>query len=170
MRTAMRFIACASIAAALLSVTNVEAQGMGRRDRGGASRDTPSRDSKRETAPAQAQEPYAALERELPSLGVDLLLSERQLALWRAFERDIRDLAELDRARRRHLMSLRQAGEAPPDASTLLASLAEDERMKAETAADMKRDLAALYAQLDENQKRTLDRRVVQSQTDPLGR
>jgi hypothetical protein len=153
-RAAMRLVAFAVLAAGLMLAADAGAQGM-RRDRGGASRDTsPSRETKRE----------------LPSLGVDLLLSERQLTLWRVFERDIRDLAELDRARRRHLMSLRQAGEGPADASSLIGSLAEDERMKSEAATDMKRDFAALYAQLDDNQKRTLDRRVVQSQTDPLGR
>jgi hypothetical protein len=166
----MKVITYALIAAGLMLAADAGAQGM-RRDRGGASRDTsPSRETKREAAAPQGQEPYAALERELPSLGVDLLLSERQLTLWRVFERDIRDLAELDRARRRHLMSLRQAGEGPADASSLIGSLAEDERMKSEAATDMKRDFAALYAQLDDNQKRTLDRRVVQSQTDPLGR
>jgi hypothetical protein len=166
----MKVITYALIAAGLMLAADAGAQGM-RRDRGGASRDSSaSRETKREAAAPQGQEPYAALERELPSLGVDLLLSERQLTLWRVFERDIRDLAELDRARRRHLMSLRQAGEGPADASSLIGSLAEDERMKSEAATDMKRDFAALYAQLDDNQKRTLDRRVVQSQTDPLGR
>jgi hypothetical protein len=158
------------IAAASLVAIDTGAQGMPRRDRGSSSRDAPSRERAKETPPAQGQDPYAALERELPSLGVDLLLTERQLENWRAFERDVRDLAEMDRTRRRHLLSLRQAENKAPGAVSLVSSLAEDERMKAEAAADLKRHLDALYAQLDESQKRTLDRRVVQSQTDPLGR
>jgi hypothetical protein len=158
------------IAAASLIAIDAGAQGMPRRDRGSSPRDAPSRERAKETPPAQGQDPYAALERELPSLGVDLLLTERQLENWRDFERDVRDLAEMDRARRRHLLSLRQAENKAPGAVSLVSSLAEDERMKAEAAADLKRHLDALYAQLDESQKRTLDRRVVQSQTDPLGR
>jgi hypothetical protein len=93
-----------------------------------------------------------------------------QLDPWRAFERDVRDLAEMDRARRRHLISMRQADNQAPGAVSLVSSLVEDDRMRAEAAADLKRHLDALYALLDESQKRTLDRRVVQSQADPLGR
>jgi hypothetical protein len=171
-RRALKWLALGSIVAALTLTVDAGAQGMRRGGGGGASRDSPNatRDRARDPATSQAPEPYSALEHELPSLGVDLLLNERQLGLWRAFERDVRDLAELDRAQRRHLMSLRQAGEGPRDATTLIGSLAEDERMKSDAAADLKRDLAALYAMLEDNQKRTLDRRVVQSQTDPLGR
>jgi hypothetical protein len=161
---------CATIAAASLVAIHAGAQGMGRHDRGSSSRDTPSRERAKETPPVQGQDPYAALERELPSLGIDLLLNAGQLETWRAFERDVRDLAEMDRARRRHLLSLRQAENKAPGAVSLVSSLVEDERVKAEAASDLKRHLDALYAQLDESQKRTLDRRVVQSQTDPLGR
>ena len=143
------------------------AQMMPRRDRGSSTRDsTPA--PKRDAAPSQ--EPFAALERELPSLNVDLLLGANQVELWRAFERDVRDMAELDRAQRRHLMSLREGGESAPTAVLVIASLAEDERMKNDTLGDLKRHLEALYAALGENQRRTLDRRVVMSQSEPLGR
>ena len=67
-------------------------------------------------------------------------------------------------------MSLRTAGESPPTAIALLGALVEDDRLKAEASNDMKRHLEALYAKLDDSQKRTLDRRVVLSQTEPLGR
>ncbi|HEY4998805.1 MAG TPA: hypothetical protein VII36_06670, partial [Usitatibacter sp.] len=66
--------------------------------------------------------------------------------------------------------SLREGGENPPTAMLVIASLAEDERMKNDALADLKRHLEALYAALDDRQKRTLDQRVVQSQTQPLGR
>jgi hypothetical protein len=55
-------------------------------------------------------------------------------------------------------------------APALIATLAEDERMKADATADLKSHLDALYARLDDNQKRMLDRRLVQSQSDPLGK
>jgi hypothetical protein len=52
----------------------------------------------------------------------------------------------------------------------VIAALVEDERMKGDAMADLKRHLEALYAKLDEKQRGTLDRRVVMSQTEPLGR
>lgn len=170
MKSTGKFAIYATLAAASLAAIQAGAQGMGRHGGGSSSRDAVSRERAKETPPAQAQDPYAALERELPSLGVDLLITAVQLDTWRAFERDVRDLAEMDRARRRHLISMRQADNQAPGAVSLVSSLVEDERMKAEAAADLKRHLDALYALLDESQKRTLDRRVVQSQADPLGR
>ena len=158
---------CVLAAVLALVAAAAAAQMMGRRDRGNSTRDsTPV--AKRDAAPSQ--EPFAALERELPSLNVDLLLGTSQVELWRAFERDVRDMAEMDRAQRRHLMSLREGGESAPTAVLVIASLAEDERIKNDTLGDLKRHLDALYAALSDNQKRTLDRRVVMSQTEPLGR
>ena len=158
---------CALLAALALATADATAQMMPRRDRGATSRES-SQPQRREAAPSP--EPFAALERELPSLNVDLLLNADQLATWRGFERDVRDVAEMDRARRRHLLALREGGEGAPTALALIASLVEDERMKNDALADLKRDLEALYGKLDEIQKRTLDRRVVMSQTEPLGR
>jgi hypothetical protein len=51
----------------------------------------------------------------------------------------------------------------------MIATLEEEDRQKAEASADLKRHFEALYAMLDEGQRRMLDRRVVQSQTEPLG-
>lgn len=98
------------------------------------------------------------------------MLTGDQVGAWSVFERDVRDLAEMDRSRRRHLFSLRTAGESPPTAIAMISALAEDDRLKAEASNDMKRHLEALYAKLDDTQKRTLDRRVVLSQVEPLGR
>ncbi len=163
-------IALVALTALVVSI-DAGAQGFPRRDRSGSPRDAQAtRDRESKGVAAAAPEPFAALERELPSLKVDLLLTAEQVAAWSAFERDVRDIAEMDRARRRHLMSLRTAGESPPNAIALIGALAEDDRLKAEASNDMKRHLEALYAKLDDSQKRTLDRRVVLSQTEPLGR
>ncbi len=86
------------------------------------------------------------------------------------FERDVRDVAEMNRSQRRHVMALREGGEKPPTAIALVATLAEDERLKAEATVELQRHLESLYAGLTEAQKRTLDRRIVLSQTEPLGR
>ncbi|MGZ5048808.1 MAG: hypothetical protein ACXWG1_16210 [Usitatibacter sp.] len=166
MRT--RVFQCAAIVLLIALEADAAAQMMPRRERGGSQRESSSQPQKREAAPGV--EPFAALERELPSLNVDLLLNADQLALWRVFERDVRDVAEMDRAQRRHLLALREGGEREPTAPAMIASLAEDGRMKSGALADLERHLAELYATLDDRQKRTLDRRVVMSQTEPLGR
>lgn len=163
-----RKLGMATVSVALLLVAaDAAAQGMGRRYGAGAPRES-QQPQRREASPGQ--EPFAALERELPSLNVDLLLNKDQLDLWRAFERDVRDVAEMGRTQSRHASSLREGGENPPTAMLVIASLAEDERMKNDALADLKRHLEALYAALDDRQKRTLDQRVVQSQPQPLGR
>jgi hypothetical protein len=115
-------------------------------------------------------DPFSAMERELPSLKSDLGLREPQLNAWAVFERDVRDVAEMDRTRRKHLMALRESGEKPPTAVTVIATLAEEDRLRSEATADLKRHFDTLYALLDEGQRRTVDKRVVLSQTDPLGR
>jgi hypothetical protein len=138
------------------------AQGMPGRNRGGSPRE--SREQKPYNAtPAVASDPFSALERELPSLEVDLMLKPEQLDGWRVFVRDVRDVAEMGRTWRKHVMSAH-------DGSTLIASLAEDERLKYEATSDLKRHFDQLYSGLDDAQRRTLDRRVVQAQAEPLGR
>ena len=160
----MRWIAVLIVAFVALDAA---AQGMPRRDRGGSPRD---RDRPAAATPVVPSDPFSALERELPSLEVDLLLKPAQLDAWRVFARDVRDVAEMDRAWRKHLSSLREGGERPPTASTLIATLSEDARLKSEATADLRRHFDQLYSALDDAQRRTLDRRVVQSQVEPLGR
>ncbi len=153
--------------AMILFAADASSQGMPRRDRASTTRD---RDRPAAATPIVASDPFSALERELPSLEVDLLVKPAQLEAWRVFARDVRDVAEMDRAQRKHLMSLREGGEKPPTASTLIAALSEDARLKSEATADLRRHFDQLYSTLDDAQRRTLDRRVVQSRVDPLGR
>jgi hypothetical protein len=142
---------------------------MPRRERSGSPREGRDRSAARETPSASSVDPFAALERELPSLQVDLLIRAEQLDDWRVFERDVRDIAEMERTRRRHLLALKDAGEKQPTAITFIGSIVEDDRLKAEASADLKRHVEALYSRLDESQRRTFDRRMIQSQTEPLG-
>jgi hypothetical protein len=147
---------------AVVFAMEAAAQGMPRRDRSGSPRE--NREQAR-PAPVVPNDPFSALERELPSLEVDLLLKPTQVEAWRAFARDVRDVAEMDRARRKHLSSLRdQTG------TQVISALAEDERLKYEAMMDLKRHFDQLYSDLDDAQRRTVDRRVVQSQVEPLGR
>ena len=171
LRTIMILMAGISIASTIVDVTAQGYPGSG----GGAGRRGPPRgeankpgETRREPS-AGIGDPFASLERELPSLKVDLMMREDQLDDWRVFERDVRDMAELERARRRHLLALRESGDKPPTALTVIGSLTEDARLRAEAAGDLKRHAESLYGRFDEAQRRTFDRRTVQSQTDPLG-
>jgi hypothetical protein len=157
----------------LLAFATLDAatQGMpGRRGPGGREMG-PTRDREiRRDEPniaARAIEPYGALERELPSLKVDLMIRAEQLDAWRMVERDVRDIAEMERARRRHLLALKSSERGT--ATAFVSSLAEDDRVKAEAAAEFKRHFDTLYAILDDAQRALLDRRVIQSQDEPLG-
>lgn len=161
-------IVAIALACSLTFAMVADAQGIPRRDRGDSPRDQQRRDPQRAAAAPTSQDPFAALERELPSLKADLRLAAEQLEAWNAFERDVREAAELDRARRRHLMSLRDADGKTPTALAVVATLAEEDRQKADATGDLKQHLEALYARLDDAQKRMLDRRVALSQTDPL--
>ena len=154
--------------ALFLAVLAIDASGQyPSRNRGGSPRERPTQGTTPTVVP---NDPFSALERELPSLEVDLTLKPDQLDAWRVFARDVRDIAEMDRTRRKHLMSLREGGEAPPTAGTLIATLAEDERMRYEAITDLKRHFDQLYSGLDDGQRRVIDRRVIQSQVEPLGR
>ena len=149
---------------------NGEAQGLPRRERSCSPRDQQRDRAPKAATAAAGSEPYGALERELPSLKVDLKLTAAQVDAWSLFERDVRDVAEMDRARRRHVLALGQSTEKAPTAVAMIGTLAEEDRVKAEATADLKRHLDALYAKLDDAQRAMLDRRVVLSQTEPLGR
>ncbi len=168
MKTTFAWIVALALAALSL---DAGAQGFPRRDRGGSPRDEARRDKDtQKVAPITVADPFASLERELPSLKNDLRLTAEQSEAWNLFERDVRDAAEMDRMRRRHLMSLWEGGEKAPNALTVIGTLAEEDRVKSEATTDLKRHLEALYARLDESQRRLVDRRVVLSQTDPMGR
>ncbi len=154
MRTVLFFLA-------LLVAADAAAQGMPRRDRSGSPRE--SRDKPAAATPIVPSDPFSALERELPSLEVDLLIKAAQLDAWRGFARDVRDLAEMGRSWRKHATGARDSG-------ALFSSLAEDARERSEATAELKRHFDQLYSSLDDRQRATLDRRVVQSQVEPLGR
>ena len=164
----MRILPFLALAAALAAcIPDAGAQSPGRmRNRGEVSRE----DSPRNTQPrAPAFEPFAALERELPSLKADLKLSASQADAWNVFERDVRHAAELERSRVRAQMAMRDASKEPPTALALAQAWADFDRRKAEATADIVRHLGSVQDLLDEGQRRMLDRRIALSQSEPLG-
>jgi hypothetical protein len=157
--------ATALFVAAIACVPDSGAQSQRSRNRGDMSRE----DSPRAQTRAPAFEPFAALERELPSLKADLKLSNPQLDAWNVFERDVRHAAELERSRLRAQMALRDASKDPPAALTLAQAWADFDRRKAEATTDIVRHLGTLQDLLDESQRRLVDRRISLSQSEPLG-
>jgi len=155
----------------LLLTLAAAAQGFPGRERRGGPRDGPPKSEEQRPRPSSMPaEPFSALEREMPSLQVDLQLKAEQVAAWRLFERDVRDLAEIGRQRTRYLLALRDPGDKPlPSAADVLTRLADEDRRRSDATADLKRHFDVLYALLDDAQRRMLDRRVVLSQTEPLG-
>lgn len=119
---------------------------------------------------ALGADPVFALERELPSLRADLALQPGQQAGWSAFERAVRDTAELQRQRTRRLMAPRPVDAPAPSAVAVVASMAEDDRMRADAMAAAHQRLRAVYEILLPEQRALLDRRALLAITDPLGR
>jgi hypothetical protein len=153
---------------ALATAGNALSQHMPGKSRSSGAR---AEDSRERTPRAmQPPEPFAAFERELPSLKVDLRITEAQLESWRLVEREVRFVAELDRTRIRQAMALRDASQPPPGALALVSGWADADRRRSEATAEVARHLGALFDILDEEQRRTLDRRVALSQAEPLGR
>lgn len=153
-----------------LAAADAAAQRFPGRERSGSPREMQPREGTRDSRAAMPTDPFSALEREMPSLKVDLMLKAEQVAAWNLFERDIRDLAEIGRQRTRYLLALRDPGDKPPpSASDVFTRLAEEDRRRADATTDLQRHFDALHGMLDDAQRRMLDRRVVQSQTEPLG-
>lgn len=151
------------------------AQGMpggGGRHRGGGEMKAPG--GTRDTGPRAAQEvdPIAALQRELPSLKADLKLTAEQAMYWDAFAASARQVynAALNRRKRSDLM--RPAGDAAtewPPALEFISGLADDDGRRADGMRDLRDKTAALVAALSAEQRKMFDRRVAQSQREPLG-
>jgi hypothetical protein len=118
---------------------------------------------------APASDPVLALERELPSLRTDLGLAVEQRVLWAPFERSVRDAAELTRQNARKRMAPRPVDAPAPNAMAVIASLADDDRMRSDAMADAAARMKSLYEALTSAQQSMLDRRLLLSQSEPLG-
>ncbi|QJR13183.1 hypothetical protein DSM104443_04278 [Usitatibacter rugosus] len=117
---------------------------------------------------ASITDPMAALERELPSLRMDLLITKEQGAPWDSFERAVRDIAELGRARQRHQTAPAESGMPPPPALNLIRGWADDDRNRSDAMNELVQKVDALQAAMTETQRKEFDRRIVLSQTEPL--
>lgn len=155
--------------AAALAAHEAMAQRYPGRERGEVLRESPRHEREPNPVVIRAPDPFVALERELPSLKVDLRLTPEQARAWSALDRGVRQLAELDRQQRRRLLALQGEGATPPSALQVIADFAEEDRRRAELSAELRRHFEVLYVLLDEAQQKMMDRRLVLSQNQPLG-
>ena len=121
-------------------------------------------------------DPVSAIHRELPSLKADLKLSAEQGALWDAFAGSVRQVANMAQTRARREAMSRLRGDTPvpeptdtPPAGEFIALLAEEDILRGEVMREMKSRVAALVEAMTPEQRKMFDRRIAQSQRDPLG-
>lgn len=158
---------CASAAA-----VGAHAQFGGRsRDRGdsGSMRSSHGATGSSRAAAPRLGDPVVAVERELPSLRIDLKLTADQEPLFDSFERQLRDAAEDGRLRDGHVLAFRSDDGSTVTADAVLGTLASDDAGRADAMRLAGERMKALYATLTEEQRKQFDQRIVQSLRDPLG-
>lgn len=163
-----------STAALFLTATasSVQAQFGGRsRDRGdgNGTRSQRSGDSNQRVTNPTLVDPAAAIERELPSLRIDLKLTADQTPLFDSFERQVRNTAEAGRSRARHLSGFRIDDGSAVTADKVLSMIADDDAQRADAARLALEKMTVLYAGLAPDQQKQFDRRIIQALREPLG-
>jgi len=164
------FVALAALAA-VAAAPEVPAQFGGRsRDRGsGSGRGSHGDDgASRRGAPASI-EPVEAIERELPSLRIDLKLTPEQASFFDSYERQVMLAANAERMRARHVAAFRADDGSAVKAMAVLTTIADDDTDRAEAARVAIERMQALYAVLTPDQQKQFDARTIQSLRDPLG-
>ena len=162
------FVALAALAA-VAAAPEVSAQFGGRSRGGGSSRASHGDDgASRRGAPAVI-EPVEAIERELPSLRIDLKLTPEQASFFDSYERQVMLAANAERMRARHVAAFRTDDGSAVKAATVLTTIAEDDTDRAEAARVAIERMQALYAVLTPDQQKQFDARTIQSLRDPLG-
>ena len=100
-------------------------------------------------------DPVVAIERELPSLRIDLKLTADQTPLFDSFERQVRNTAEAGRVRNRHLSAFRVDEGSTVTADAVLGTIADDDTQRA--------DATRLDARADECPLRRIDVRPAEA-------
>jgi LTXXQ motif family protein len=122
----------------------------------------------RATAPPLV-DPVIAVERELPSLRIDLKLTNDQAPMFDGFERQVRNAAEAGRMRNRHLSAFRVDEGSTVTANTVFSTIADDDALRADETRLALEKMTALYGVLTPDQRKQFDRRIIQALREPLG-
>ncbi|HEX4858041.1 MAG TPA: Spy/CpxP family protein refolding chaperone [Usitatibacteraceae bacterium] len=168
LHTAARLFILLAVAA---GAAQAQTMPRGGRGEGGAQRPQQApRGERPETRGSTAvTDPIAALERELPSLRLDLKLDGPQAALFDSFQRAVRDASEAARARLKQLMAFRLDDASTVSAASIVQAVADADQARAAAMAAVIARMDALYASFSADQRKMFDRRVMQSQREPLG-
>jgi hypothetical protein len=113
-------------------------------------------------------DPMQALEKELPSLKLDLKLNGEQMKHWEIFERQVRAASEATRTRAKQQFTMRSAEEGK-GAVYWVGSVSENDVQRSDAMKEAASALRALDATLNAEQRAMLDRRFRQAQSEPLG-
>jgi hypothetical protein len=158
-------------ASASFAAMQAHAQFGGGRMRGGDSSSTRSKsgDSRPRSALQTLNDPLAAIQRELPSLQIDLKLSSDQAALFDSFARQVHTASDAERQRMGHVSALLADDGSNVAAATVIGTIADDDEQRADASRAAVDSMAALYAALTPDQQRQFDRRILLALRDPLG-
>jgi len=168
----IRFALCLFAALFFLQSVGAWAQyGGGRRDRGTENQNRGPRNDTSTQKPqaAPVSDPIAAVERELPSLRIDMKLDAQQAPLFDRFERMVREAGSAARNRSRHLSAFRLDDGSTVSASSLVGTVAADDQQRADAMRGVMDCLEQLYAALQPDQRKQFDRRIMVAVRDPLG-
>lgn len=162
--------------AALFLSTAAEAQfppgggGSGRQRGGGEMKNRPERTPERPAARSvPASDPIAAIHRELPSLRIDMKIGDEQLPAWNAFAAGVRQVNDITQTRLRRAAAAPVEGETPPPVAAFIGALLDEDVQRLEAMRELKSRTAALVDVLTVEQRKMFDRRIAQSQREPLG-
>ncbi len=165
-------LSCAALIAAIFCI-HVHAQVGGNRPGrgdGGGQRNAPRAERVEPRSGATSlTDPVAAMERELPSLRLDLKLERDQPALFDSFQRAVRDAAEAARARVKQLYAFKFDDHSTVSAASIVQTVTDADVARASAMRAVGEKLDALYASLGAEQRKMFDRRIMQSQREPLG-
>ena len=111
----------------------------------------------------------AAIERELSPLRIDLKLDRDQLALFDSFQRAVLDAVEAARQRMRRLSAFKFDDGSTVSAASIIVTITEADTARGDAMRATTGKMDALYNVLNPDQRRMFDRRLMQSQREPLG-
>ena len=159
------------VAAAVCTTAFAQTGGRPGRGDGGGQRQTQPRAERSESIPGRPPltDPIAAIERELPSLRLDLKLEREQGVLFDSFQRAVRDAAEAARSRLKQLYTFKFDDTSTVSAASIVQTVTEADLARATAMRAVSEKMEALYATFNGDQRKLFDRRIMQSQREPLG-
>ncbi|HLX27675.1 MAG TPA: Spy/CpxP family protein refolding chaperone [Casimicrobiaceae bacterium] len=108
-----------------------------------------------------------AIENELPSLRIELDLTETQKPLFDVFEREVRHAADAGRLRPSHQEAFRIDDGSSIPAETVFGTIADDDAQRADAASRSLQTMKKLFLALSPEQKKQFDQRIIQALREP---